>query len=127
VTPLTLRVGTVGGYTDVIIPKNTPIPVEQTKTFVTASDGQEKVRIRIYQGESRESEADTLLGEFEFSGFRVAQRGEVEIAVTFDIDANGIVNVNAIERESGAQARTTVTFSQNLSESELKRIAAGAA
>ncbi len=122
VTPRTLRVGTVGGYTDIVIPKNTPIPVEQTKTFVTASDGQEKVRIRIYQGESRELEQDTLLGEFEVSGFRAASRGEVEIAVTFDIDANGIVNVTAAERESGAQARTAVTFSQNLSVAELRRL-----
>ena len=126
VTPLTLRVGTVGGYTDVVIQKNTPIPVEQSKTFVTASDLQEKVRIRIYQGESRESEHDTLLGEFEFSGFRIAQRGEVEVVVTFDIDANGIVKVSAVERESGAQARTTVTFSQNLSEQELRQLSAPA-
>jgi len=126
VTPLTLRVGTVGGYTDVVIQKNTPIPVEQSKTFVTASDQQEKVRIRIYQGESRESEHDTLLGEFEFSGFRIAQRGEVEVVVTFDIDANGIVKVSAVERESGAQARTTVTFSQNLSEQELHQLSAPA-
>ncbi len=123
VTPLTLRVGTVGGYSDVVLNKNTPIPVEQSKTFVTASDNQEKVRIRIYQGEARETDADTLLGEFEFSGFRRAPRGEVEVVVTFDVDANGIVNVSAIERESGARAQTTVTFSQNLSEQELHRLA----
>jgi molecular chaperone DnaK len=122
VTPLTLRVGTVGGFSDIVIPKNTPIPVEQSKTFVTASDQQERVRIRIYQGEANEVEQNTLLGEFEFSGFRLASRGEVSIAVAFDIDANGIVNVSAKEQESGAGAETTVTFSQNLSEDELKRL-----
>lgn len=123
VTPLSLRVGTVGGYTDVIIPKNTPIPVEQSKTFVTASDGQEKVRIRIYQGEDKEIAGNTMLGEFEFSGFRIAPRGEVEILVTFDIDADGIVNVRAVEKQSGVQAQTVVKFSQNLSEAELRELA----
>ncbi len=123
VTPLSLRVGTVGGYTDIVIPKNTPIPVEQAKTFVTASDGQEKVRIRIYQGEDREIAGNAMLGEFEFSGFRIAARGEIEVVVTFDIDANGIVNVSAVERESGIVAKTTVRLSQNLSEQELRSLA----
>ncbi len=122
VTPMSLRVGTVGGFSDVVLPRNTPLPVEQSKTFVTASDQQEKVRIRIYQGEAREVDSDTLLGEFEFSGFRVAAKGEVEIQVTFDIDTNGIVSVSAVERESGAKAQTDVTFSQNLSETEIARL-----
>ncbi len=126
VTPLSLRVGTVGGFTEVIIPKNTPIPIEHAKTFVTASDGQEKVRIRIYQGESKEVERNELLGEFEFSGFRIASRGEVEIAVTFDIDASGIVNVNAVEKESGAGAECTVTLSQRMTEAEVSQLAANA-
>ena len=122
VTPMSLRVGTVGGFSDVVLPRNTPLPVEQSKTFVTASDQQEKVRIRIYQGEAREVDSDTLLGEFEFSGFRVAAKGEVEIQVTFDIDTNGIVSVSAVERESGAKAQTDVAFSQNLSETEIARL-----
>ena len=120
VTPLSLRVGTVGGFTEVVIPKNTPIPIEHSKTFVTASDDQQVVRIRIYQGESKEHEQNELLGEFEFSGFRIARRGEIEVVVTFDIDANGSVNVNAVEKESGAAAQTTVRLSQNLSEAEIQ-------
>ena len=67
---------------------------------------------------------DEMLGEFEFSGFRLAPRGEVEVVVTFDIDANGIVNVSAVEKESGAAAETTVRISQNLRESEIARLLA---
>ncbi|MCB9544645.1 MAG: Hsp70 family protein [Myxococcales bacterium] len=124
VTPLSLRVGTVGGFSEVVIPKNTPIPIEHSKTFVTASDNQRKVRIRIYQGEQKEAVRNEMLGEFEFSGFRLAPRGEVEVVVTFDIDANGIVNVSAVEKESGAAAETTVRISQNLRESEIARLLA---
>ncbi len=122
VTPLSLRVGTVGGYTEVVIPKNTPIPIEHSKTFVTASDNQERVRIRIYQGESKAHEHNELLGEFEFSGFRIAPRGEVEVVVTFDIDADGIVNVRAVEKESGVEAQTQITISQHLTEAEIRQI-----
>ena len=124
VTPLSLRVGTVGGFTEVVIPKNTPIPIEHSKTFVTASDHQERVRIRIYQGEAKAHDHNELLGEFEFSGFRVVPRGEVEVVVTFDIDANGIVNVSAVERESGVEARTRVTLSQHMTEAELQKLGA---
>ena len=122
VTPLSLRVGTVGGYSEVVIPKNTPIPIEHSKTFVTASDNQRRVRIRIYQGERKEAARNEMLGEFEFSGFRIAPRGEVEIVVTFDIDASGIVAVNAVDKESGAAAETTVRISQNLRESEIEKL-----
>lgn len=124
VTPLSLRVGTVGGYSEVVIPKNTPIPIEHSKTFVTASDNQRRVRIRIYQGEHKEAARNEMLGEFEFSGFRIAPRGEVEVVVTFDIDASGIVAVSAIEKESGAAAETTIRISQNLRESEIAQLAA---
>ncbi len=122
VTPLSLRVGTVGGYTEVVIPKNTPIPIEHSKTFVTASEHQDRARIRIYQGEHKEAERNELLGEFEFSGFRIASRGELEILVTFEIDVNGIVHAHAIEKESGAQGNTRVRLSQNLSEAEIRRL-----
>jgi molecular chaperone DnaK len=119
VTPLTLRVGTVGGLTEPIIPKNTPLPVEQGKTFVTASDNQDKVRIRIYQGENREAEGNEMLGEFSFSGFRRAARGEISIHVTFDIDASGMVNVRAVEAESGIDARTEIALSPQLTNDEI--------
>jgi molecular chaperone DnaK len=119
VTPLTLRLGTVGGYTEKIIDKNTPIPIDRTRVFTTASDHQERVKIRVYQGESNLSQENELLGEFEFSGFRVASRGEVSIEVTFEIDTDGIVNCSARDIETGAQASTTINLSSGLSESEV--------
>jgi molecular chaperone DnaK len=120
VTPLTLRVGTVGGYTERIIDKNTPIPIEKSKTFTTSRDGQDRVRIRVYQGESSRADECELLGEFEFSGFRIGRRGDVQIEVTFEIDPNGIVNVSAGERETGQRASTTISLSSGLSEGDLR-------
>lgn len=119
VTPLTLRIGTVGGFCEKIIDKNTPIPIEQSKTFTTSRDLQDKVRIRVYQGESNRVDECELLGEFEFSGFRVGLRGEVKIEVTFEIDTNGIVNVAATERATGLRASTTIQLSSGLSEADI--------
>ncbi len=120
VTPLTLRMATVGGYTEQIIEKNTPIPIDRTRCFTTASDHQERVRIKIYQGESNVAADNVLLGEFEFSGFRVALRGEVTIEVTFEIDTDGIVNVSARDVETGTQASTTINLSSGLSAREVE-------
>ena len=120
VTPLTLRVGTVGGYTDKIIEKNTPIPIERSKTYTTNRDGQDKVKIRIYQGESNKASECELLGEFEFSGFRIAYRGEVRIEVTFEIDTNGIVHVTAADVETGQKTTTTIRLSSGLTEEMIK-------
>jgi molecular chaperone DnaK len=119
VTPLTLRLGTVGGYTEKIIEKNTPIPIDRTRCFTTATDFQEKVKIRVFQGESNKQDENVLLGEFEFSGFRVAPRGEVTIEVTFEIDTDGIVNVSSRDVETGAQASTNINLSSGLSEQEV--------
>jgi molecular chaperone DnaK len=119
VTPLTLRLGTVGGYSERIIDKNTPIPIDRTRVFTTASDNQERVRIKVYQGESNLAADNELLGEFEFSGFRVAARGEVSIEVTFEIDTDGIVNVSARDIETGTQASTTINLSSGLSDTEV--------
>lgn len=119
VTPLTLRLGTVGGYTERIIDKNTPIPIDRTRCFTTASDQQERVKIRIYQGESNLAVENTLLGEFEFLGFRIAPRGEVTIEVTFEIDTDGIVNVSARDLETNAHASTVINLSSGLSEDEV--------
>ena len=77
-TPLSLRIGVAGGLTETIIERNTPVPIEQTRTFTTVRDGQEKVKIRVYQGESHQADENELLGEFEFAGFRTARRGEVQ-------------------------------------------------
>jgi molecular chaperone DnaK len=120
VTPLTLRVGTAGGWAEPIIDKNTPIPIEKSKTFTTSRDGQDRVRIRVYQGESKKAEECEFLGEFEFSGFRVGYRGEVLIQVTFEIDSNGIVNVSATDNETGQKASTTINLSSGLTEADIK-------
>jgi molecular chaperone DnaK len=120
VTPLSLRVATVGGYTEKIIAKNTPIPIEKSKTFTTSRDGQDRVRIRVVQGESNRVEECELLGEFEFSDFRVGKRGDVQIEVTFEIDPNGIVNVSAMDLESKAKATTTISLSSGLSEADIQ-------
>jgi molecular chaperone DnaK len=120
VTPLTLRVGTVGGYTDKIIDKNTPIPIERSKTYTTNRDGQDKVKIRIYQGESNKAAECEMLGEFEFSGFRIGYRGEVRIEVTFEIDPNGIVHVTAADVETGQKTTTTIRLSSGLTEDMIR-------
>jgi molecular chaperone DnaK len=122
VTPLSLRIGVAGGLAETVIERNTPVPIEQTRTFTTFQDFQESVRIRICQGESRKTEENALLGEFAFSGFRKAPRGEVRIDVTFAIDTDGIVNVTARDPETGQAASTRVTLSSGLSESELQSI-----
>jgi molecular chaperone DnaK len=121
VTPLSLRIGTVGGFSEKIIEKNTPIPIEKSKSFTTSRDGQDKVKIRVYQGESNKADECELLGEFEFAGFRVGYRGEVKIDVTFEIDSNGIVNVSAMDQESGQRTSTTISLSSGLSEADIQR------
>ncbi len=122
VTPLSLCIGVVGGIAETVIARNTPVPIEQTRRFTTTQDGQEKVRIRVYQGESREAAENELLGEFEFGGFRKVARGQVWIDVTFEINADGIVNVTARDRETGTEGSTRITLSSGLSERELETI-----
>jgi molecular chaperone DnaK len=121
VTPLTLRIGTVGGFTERIIEKNTPVPIDRSKTFTTSRDGQERVKIRVYQGESNRADECEMLGEFEFAGFRVGYRGEVKIDVTFEINTDGIVNVSAADVETGQRTSTTISLSSGLSESDIQR------
>ena len=95
VTPLNLGVETAGGFCDVLIEANTPVPCDKTRTFTTASDAQTVVRIRVAQGKSERFAENTLLGELELSGMAPAPRGETQIAVTFEIDADGILQVRA--------------------------------
>ncbi|NOK19750.1 molecular chaperone DnaK [Corallococcus carmarthensis] len=121
VTPLTLRIGTVGGYTEKIIDKNTPVPIDRSKTFTTSRDGQEKVKIRVYQGESNRAEECEMLGEFEFSGFRIGYRGEVKIEVTFEINTDGLVNVSACDVETGQKTSTTITLSSGMTEADIQQ------
>ena len=103
VTPRSLGVGTVGGYVETIIPRNSAIPTEQTKYFHPAFDRQTEVRITVYQGESRKVDQNELLGEFILDGLREAPRHEVRVEITFEIDADGIVHVIAKDPESGVK------------------------
>jgi len=101
VTPLTLAVETVGGYCDAVIERNTPVPCERTREFATVSDNQTHVRVRVSQGESSRFPDNTLLGELELTGLRPAPRGQVQITVTFALDANGMLNVSARDSSTG--------------------------
>jgi molecular chaperone DnaK len=122
VTPLSLQVGVAGGLSEPVIVRNTPVPIEQSRSFTTARDDQESVKIRVYQGESREASENELLGQFEFSDFQRGRRGEVEIDVTFEINTDGIVNVTASDKRTGQRASTRITLSSGLSESEIANI-----
>jgi hypothetical protein len=107
-----------------VIDRNTPVPIEQTRSFTTLEDFQESVRIRVYQGESRSAEENELLGQFSFTGFRRAPRGEVRIEVTFEIDTDGIVNVTAHDPETGQQTSAQISLSSGLSQAQLQAIIA---
>jgi molecular chaperone DnaK len=124
VTPQSLGVAIAGGYTRRLIGKNTTVPISVTETFHTSRDGQTTVKIMVLQGESDIAHQNELLGEFILSGLRLATRGEVEIDVTFDINAEGIVSVSARDRETGLQQSIIVTASGGLTDTELKDILA---
>jgi molecular chaperone DnaK len=108
VTPLTLAVETVNGFCDSVIERNTQVPCERTRVFVTAADNQTLVRVRIAQGESSHFAQNTLLGEVELSSLSPAPRGEVQIAVSFSLDTNGMLNVSAKEVATGRATATQV-------------------
>jgi molecular chaperone DnaK len=108
VTPLTLVVETVNGFCDPVIERNTQVPCERTRVFVTARDKQTLVRVRIAQGESSHFGQNTLLGEVELSSLSAAPRGEVQIAVSFSLDTNGMLNVSAKEVATGRATATQV-------------------
>ena len=122
VTPQSLGVAIAGGYTRRLIAKNTTVPTSVTETFHTSRDGQTTVKIMVLQGESDIAQQNELLGEFILSGLRLATRGEVEVDVTFDINAEGIVSVSARDRETGVQQSIIVTASGGLTDTELKEI-----
>jgi molecular chaperone DnaK len=110
VTPLTLSVETVGGYCDALIARNTPVPCDRTRTFATATDNQTVVRVRVGQGESSRFGENTLLGELELTGLRPAGRGAVEIAVTFALDTNGMLDVSARDLATGRETQAQLTL-----------------
>lgn len=108
VTPLSLRVETVGGYSDVLIHANAAVPCEQSRTFLTARDGQTDVVIRVAQGESPRFAENAFLGELLLTGLVAAPRGEVKVAVTFELDADGILNVRAKDSVTGRETAATM-------------------
>jgi molecular chaperone DnaK len=123
VTPHNLGIMIVGGYFQTIIEKNTTVPTSAGHTFTTVRDNQTSVRIMVFQGDSQRAEDNELLGEFILSGLRERPRGEVEVEVTFEISADGIVSVSAKDLETGQQQSITVTATSGLTEEEIQRMA----
>ncbi|MCC6906183.1 MAG: Hsp70 family protein, partial [Anaerolineae bacterium] len=122
VTPLTLSVETLGGVATPIVERNTTIPVSRSQIFSTASDGQTQVEIHIVQGERPMASDNKSLGRFILDGIPPAPRGVPQIEVTFDIDADGILNVKAVDKATGRQQAITITSSSGLSESEIQNM-----
>ncbi len=122
VTPLTLGIETAGGIFTRMIERNTTIPTRKTETFTTYGDGQTAVTIMVFQGEREIARENRLLGQFDLTGIPPAPRGIPKIDVTFDIDANGIVNVSAKDQATGRQQSITITGSGTLDKSEVERM-----
>jgi molecular chaperone DnaK len=123
VTPLTLAIETLGGVATPMIPRNTTIPTKKTETFSTAADSQTEVEVHVLQGERPMAAQNRTLGKFKLAGIPPAPRGVPQIEVTFDIDANGILNVNAKDNATGKDTRITITSSSGLSKEEVDRMA----
>ncbi|HEV8174972.1 MAG TPA: molecular chaperone DnaK [Actinoplanes sp.] len=122
VTPLSLGIETMGGVMTKVIDRNTTIPARRTETFSTAADNQPAVDVVVLQGERERAEDNRVLGRFRLENIRPAPRGEPQIEVTYDIDANGILNVSARDKDTGAEQRITISESSNLDKSEIERM-----
>jgi molecular chaperone DnaK len=123
VTPLTLSIETMGGVATAMIPRNTTIPTKKSETFSTAADNQTEVEVHVMQGERPMAAQNRTLGKFKLGGIPSAARGVPQIEVTFDIDANGILNVSAKDNATGKDAKITITSSSGLSKEEVERMA----
>jgi molecular chaperone DnaK len=122
VTPLSLGIATFGGYFAKLIERNTTVPTHKSHFFTTTRDNQSAVKIRVLQGESETASDNDLLGEFVLKGIRPARKGEPDIDVCFDIDANGIVSVSARDTETGKEQSITVNATGTLSDEEIHHI-----
>ena len=120
VTPHTLGIMVVGGYFEELIPQNTTVPTSRSKIFTTVRENQTAVKILVLQGESRRAEENEVLGEFVLTGLRRAAAGQMEVEVTFEINADGIVSVHAKDLETGVQQSITVTASSGLTTDEIE-------
>jgi molecular chaperone DnaK len=123
VTPLTLSIETMGSVATPMIPRNTTIPTKKSETFSTAADNQSEVEVHVMQGERPMASQNRTLGKFKLGGIMPAPRGVPQIEVTFDIDANGILNVSAKDNATGKDAKITITSSSGLSKEEVERMA----
>jgi molecular chaperone DnaK len=126
VTPLSLGIETMGGVMTKVIERNTTIPARRTEVFSTAEDNQSAVDVVVLQGERERAADNRVLGRFRLENIRPAPRGVPQIEVTFDIDANGILNVSARDKDTGAEQRITITETSNLDQSEIERMIADA-
>jgi len=122
VTPLSLGIETLGGVMTRLIERNTTIPSKKTEVFSTAADGQTSVEVHVLQGERQMARDNRTLGKFHLDGIPPAARGVPQVEVTFDIDANGIVNVQAKDRGTGKEQKITITSSSGLSKDEVDRM-----
>ena len=122
VTPLTLGIETMGAVTTPLIPRNTTIPTAKSETFTTAADGQTSVEVHVLQGERANATDNKTIGRFMLDGILPALRGTPQIEVTFDLDANGILNVSARDKGTGKEQKITITASSGLSESEIEQM-----
>jgi molecular chaperone DnaK len=122
VTPLSLGIETLGGVFTRLIDRNTTIPTKKSQVFSTAEDGQTAVTIRVFQGEREMAADNKLLGQFDLVGLPAAPRGVPQVEVTFDIDANGIVNVSAKDKATGKEQQIRIQASGGLSETDIQKM-----